>query len=200
MKSSPGLRFFVVCLSLLLFLVLPSDSESVDRCNKYLRTVIRESRYYIGQDAPYHLFMGQITQESNCREGVTAFDGGQGLGQFMPSTADWIHGREKALQELYVKPNPYDPHWAIRALILYDDHLYDTGKCEGWYFAFRSYNGGAGNLNKEIRSAGVCETSKVEAACKRKVITLKSGFKLDFCKVNIEYPYLIEKYGKRFKQ
>jgi soluble lytic murein transglycosylase-like protein len=142
--------------------------------------------------------MGQIVQESGCREGVTAFDGGMGLSQFMPATAEWIHGREKALRELYVSPQPYDPHWAIRAMILYDQHLYKTGKCPGWYFAFRSYNGGAGNLNKEISRAGSCETSAVEAACKRKVITLKSGRPLDFCVVNIEYPYLITKHGEKY--
>jgi soluble lytic murein transglycosylase-like protein len=161
--------------------------------------VIRETRYHIGMGAPYHYFMGQIEQESNCREGATAFDGGMGLGQFMPATADWIHQQEPTLKKIWKKPMPYDPKWNIRAMILYDKRLYETGKCEGWYFAFRSYNGGQGNLNKEIRRAGSCEITLVEKQCARKKIKLKCGSVLDLCKVNIEYPYLIFEKGEKYK-
>lgn len=143
--------------------------------------------------------MGQIEQESRCREGVTAFDGGMGLGQFMPATAKWIHDREDALQEISVKPMPYDARWNIRAMILYDWRLFNSGMCPGWYFAFRSYNGGQGNLNKEIRRAGSCEISQVEKQCARKRIRLKSGSILDFCTVNIEYPYLVYRKGEKYK-
>lgn len=150
-------------------------------------------------DAPYHYFMGQIEQESRCNEKVTAFDGGMGLGQFMPTTATWIHEKEHSLREISAKPTPYDPRWNIRALILYDRYLYDSGTCSGWYFAFRSYNGGAGNLNKEIRRAGSCDTALIEKQCSRKKIKLKGGSMLDLCKVNIEYPYLIFEKGEKYK-
>ena len=192
--------FFAACFTLLLSWALPSDCNGqLNRCKKYRAQVIREARAYIGMDAPYHYFMGQIEQESHCNEKVTAFDGGMGLGQFMPATAKWIHDRENALQEISVKPTPYDPRWNIRALVLYDKYLYGTGICKGWYFAFSSYNGGQGNLNKEIRRAGRCEISLVEQQCARKVIKLKSGSLLDFCRVNIEYPYLIYKKGEKYK-
>ena len=192
---------FAVCFTLLSSWVLPWDCDgqaTVNRCLKYKRQVIREARVFIGNDAPYWYFMGQIEQESRCREGVTAFDGGQGLGQFMPSTAEWIHGKEEALQEFPM--NPYDPRWNIRALILYDRHLYQTGRCEGWYFAFRSYNGGQGNLNKEIaRAGGSCDVTLIEKQCSRKKIKLKCGDILDLCRVNIEYPYLIFEKGEKYK-
>jgi len=193
--------FFVVCFSVLLSSVLPwdCDGQTVNRCLKYKRQVIREARVFIGVDAPWYYFMGQIEQESRCREGVTAFDGGMGLGQFMPATALWIHEREHSLQEISVKPNPYDPRWNIRALILYNRYLYNTGTCSGWYFAFRSYNGGAGNLNKEIRRAGSCEISLVEEQCTRRVITLKGGSLLDLCRVNMEYPRLVFEKGEKYK-
>lgn len=161
--------------------------------------MIREARVHVGKDAPYHIFLGQIEQESRCRVGATAFDGGQGLGQFMPGTAKWLHGRESALQEISPKPAPYDPRWNIRAMILYDKLLYDTSPCTGWYFALRSYNGGAGTLNKEIRRAGSCDIAVVEEKCARKVITLKNGSKLDMCSVNIEYPYLVVEKGGKYK-
>lgn len=179
-----------------------SDSNALDRCNKYRPRVIREARYFIGVDAPYHLFMGQIEQESRCNAGITAFDGGMGLGQFMPETAEWIQEREKALKEISVEPSPYDPAWSIRALILYDRYLYGVVICkdDNLYFALRAYNGGAGTLNKEIRRAGSCEYSLVEKQCHRKIIRLKNGKYLDLCKdVNLKYYKLISQKGEKYK-
>lgn len=191
--------FFGVCCILLSSWVSPGDCSTIDRCMRHKAQVIREARYHIGIDAPYWLFMGQIEQESGCREDITAFDGGSGLGQFMPATAKWIHDREETLREISARPSPYDPRWSIRALILYDWHLFTTGHCPGWYFAFRAYNGGQGNLNREIRRAGSCEISLVEKQCARRVIRLKSGYRLDFCRVNIEYPRLIYRKGEKYR-
>ncbi|KAF0145110.1 MAG: Uncharacterized protein FD156_1221 [Nitrospirae bacterium] len=144
--------------------------------------------------------MGQVDQESRCREGITAFDGGMGLGQFMPDTAAWMQAREAALKEFGIDPQPYNPRWAIRALILYDRYLYKEAPCEGWYFAFRAYNGGMGNLSKEIRLANSCIEKDIERRCKRRVLRLKSGALLDMCKVNIEYPYLIFQKAEKYKR
>jgi soluble lytic murein transglycosylase-like protein len=143
--------------------------------------------------------MGQIEQESRCNEGITAFDGGMGLGQFMPDTADWIHAREAAIKEFGIDPQPYNPRWAIRALMLYNRWLYKETDCEGWYYTFRAYNGGLGNINKEIRLADSCDSKIVERHCKRRLIRLKSGM-LDLCKVNIEYPYLIFEKAEKYRR
>lgn len=169
----------------------------LNRCLKYRGLVIREARYFLGYDAPWHYFLGQIEQESRCDAGATAFDGGMGLGQFMPETAQWIHKREKALQEF--EYNPYDPRWNIRALILYDKYCYERTVCKGWYFAFRAYNGGINNLNREITKANSCKPKEVEMYCNRKKIKLKSGI-LDLCKVNIEYPYKIFNRSEKYKK
>lgn len=194
-RKRSGYFFFAVCFTALLFLPSRSDCSVVERCRKYQPQVIREANYHIGVDAPAHYFMGQIEQESRCNEGVTAFDGGMGLGQFMPQTAEWIQGREKSLQELSY--NPYDPKWSIRALVLYDRWLYQKTACEGWYYAFRSYNGGLGNLKKEITCAGDCVQENIESCCKRRILKLKKSM-LDLCKVNIEYPYLIFKRSEKY--
>ncbi len=145
--------------------------------------------------------MGQIEQESRCNASITAFDGGMGLGQFMPETAEWLQLREAGLKDLSMKPNPYDPRWSIRALILYDDWLYKQAACPGWYYAFRSYNGGVGLLNREIRKAAICEQVAVERCCRRKILALKNGKSLDLCHdVNIPYYYLIEKKAEKYKR
>ncbi|HOP33245.1 MAG TPA: lytic transglycosylase domain-containing protein [Candidatus Hydrothermia bacterium] len=179
-----------------LLLLLPSDSEAIDRCKKYQVRVIRESRYFLGKDAPWWYFMAQIEVESRCNETITAFDGGMGLGQFMPETARWIHNQEKALQEFDF--NPYDPAWNIRAMILYDRYCYENTLCTGWYYAFRVYNGGIAQLNREIKLAGVCKEEEVEKFCNRRKIRLKSGI-LDLCEVNIKYPYKIFSLARRWR-
>jgi len=161
--------------------------------------VIREARFHVGMDAPAHEFMGQIEQESRCDAGVTAFDGGQGLGQFMPKTADWIHAREKPLRDISETPLPYDPRWSIRALILYDATLFDQVLCRSWHFAYRAYNGGAGNLNKEIRRAKSCDPDTVSGFCSRKVIKTKWS-PLDLCRVNCDYPELIKNRAIKYKE
>jgi len=180
------------------FLVTEAQASIVDRCMKYAPIVMREARYHIGMSAPVHYFVGQIEQESRCNEGATAFDGGMGLGQIMPETAKELHAKYPELCEFQF--NPYDPRWNIRAMILYDRACYMGTLCKGWYFAFRAYNGGVYNLNREIRIAQTCNIFEVEKACKRKVIILKSGKHLDLCKVNIEYPYLIFEKAKKYEK
>jgi soluble lytic murein transglycosylase-like protein len=160
--------------------------------------VIREARFHAGMDAPAHEFMGQIEQESRCIEGITAFDGGKGLGQFMPKTAEEV-AKKKALQEISKTPLPYDPSWAIRALILYDLDCFKAVVCPSWHFAFRAYNGGASNLNREIRKANSCDPDIVAGFCSRKILTFKWG-KLDLCEVNCNYPKQIKKAGEKYKE
>jgi len=172
--------------------------QQVNRCKKYMPVVMREARYFIGIDAPVHYFMGQIEQESRCNEGAIAFDGGMGLGQIMPETARELHQKYPELHEFDF--NPYDPRWNIRAMILYDRACYRETVCKGWYFAFRAYNGGVGLLNREISRAGTCEISAVEEQCKRNIKKLKSGTVLDFCRINIEYPYKIFQKAEKWQR
>jgi len=191
----------VACFISLLSWALPGDCETTaDRCLKYRSQVIREARYRFGLHAEWWLFLGQLKQESGCRRTVTAFDQGRGLAQFMDATAEWLHSRETALQEISERPSPYDTTWSIRALIIYDEYLYGAVICEGWYYALRAYNGGAGLLNREIRRAGSCETSLVEQQCARKKRRLKSGKILDFCQVNIRYPHDVIRKGEGYRK
>ena len=182
--------FFAVFFTALLFFPSPSACKEINRCLKYRSLVVREARYRLGLNAPSHYFLGQIEQESRCNSAIKAFDGGMGLGQFMPETAEWIQKREKDLQSISARPVPYDPRWSIRALIIYDNWLFKNAACNTWHYAFRAYNGGLGNLNREIRAAGSCDRRAVEKACRRKTLKLKQGC-LDLCRVNIAYPQRI---------
>lgn len=169
----------------------------MNRCAKYWPQVLREARYHIGMDAPAAGFMGQIEVESRCDAGVTAFDGGMGLAQFMPATAAEVHEREAALQEIAMQPMPYDPRWSIRAMILYNRWLYARVACRDWHYAWRAYNGGLTAINREIARAASCDYAAVAAACNRRVLRLTKGL-LDLCRVNIEYPCKIRQAGRKY--
>ncbi|MHB8110883.1 MAG: hypothetical protein ACYDHW_12740, partial [Syntrophorhabdaceae bacterium] len=69
----------------------------------------------------------------------------------------------------------------------------------GWHYALRAYNGGQGILNREITRAGCCDEVKIEQQCRRKIIRLKNGSVLDFCRVNIDYPHQIEMKGEKYR-
>jgi hypothetical protein len=198
-------RIILFILIIILFTVIRishAQESTQERCKQYYPRIVRESNYFMGvfsicQGEIYNTecFMNQIRTESNCKAWVTAFDGGMGLGQFMPVTAEELHSRSKSLQEFDF--NPYDPNWNIRAMIIYGKSLLKDTLCKNdWYYAFRAYNGGSGNLNREIKKAYSCDHISVEKVCKRKVLTLKSGELLDLCRVNIDYTKRIIKHYK----
>lgn len=89
-------------------------------------------------------FAAQIHQESTWRESITAPDDGRGLAQFMDSTAGWLVQRYPALG----KADPYNPAWAMRALVRYDRHLVNQVRgadpCQRMAAALKGYNAGVG--------------------------------------------------------
>ena len=85
-----------------------------------------------------------------------------GLAQFTPQTAQWISG-------VYPKDlgndQPYNPEWAIRALVRYDRSLFlktapALTDCDNWAFALSAYNGGIGWVVRDRQlcdAAGSCD-------------------------------------------
>lgn len=111
----------------------------------------RNARYVFGLDAPVALFGAQIEQESAWRpDARSAYAGG--LAQFTPSTAEWISGVYKL-----GSAEPFNPSWALRALVVYDAHLLGQNAaatdCDRWAFALAAYNGGQGWINRDRRLA-----------------------------------------------
>ncbi|MBM4321600.1 MAG: lytic transglycosylase domain-containing protein, partial [Deltaproteobacteria bacterium] len=93
---------------------------------------MREAEARWGLGAPVSRFAAQLQAESSWRP--TASSGvADGLAQFTPGTAAWI---SRAYPELG-PPAPFSPRWALRALVLYDRHLFEaiTGTatdCDRW--------------------------------------------------------------------
>lgn len=122
------------------------------------RTLTKVSYAHWGLDAPVALFAGQIHQESRWRIDARSPAGAQGLAQFMPVTAQWFHQQNpQDLATPFASAQPFNPAWALSALVLYDRHLYRQIKaanpCERWAFALSAYNGGLTWLKRDQQLA-----------------------------------------------
>lgn len=119
---------------------------------KYRSQLTREARAVWGLNAPVPVMAAQIHQESRYDPTAKSKYAG-GIAQFTPATAEWISGVYRLGE-----PQPFDPAWAIRALVLYDRHLWDRSRgvdnCHHWGFTLAGYNGGAGWIAKERKLAG----------------------------------------------
>jgi len=173
-----------IAISVLIAVVFLSEALALDSCKQFIPLVRAASLQYLGADYNYRYSVGQIQQESNCRSNITAFDGGQGLAQFMPRTSQWI---QSLMGE---KLNPYNPKQAVRMQAFYLARIH---KVENWspspknyWLDFQIYNGGSPMLKKEAKLAGALDRVKMRKVCHRKVIKLKHGT-LDMCKVNYDY-------------
>lgn len=120
---------------------------------KYRSDVIRSARVDWGLNAPVADFAAQLHQESGWNPAARSPVGAQGLAQFMPSTADWIAG----LMPHLASREPYNPGWAIRALVSYDRWLWQRvtvpDGCERMAMTLSAYNGGLGWVNRDRRLA-----------------------------------------------
>lgn len=144
---------FVFLMSLALSIPAYAQVKIPNNAERFKRDLIRASHYYWGLDAPVATFAAQIHAESYWRTQVKSHAGAEGLAQFMPATADWISGLYKDLKS----NDPYNPDWAIRAMLQYDDFLYKRVKaidqCNRMGKALAAYNGGLGWVQRDERLA-----------------------------------------------
>lgn len=143
MVPHPVLRWLFI---LVLVLVAGSclGQEIPAAAKQYRHELTREAQFVFGLRAPVPMFAAQIEQESSWRAGVTAWDNGRGLAQFMDSTARAIVKEYPELGE----PDPYNPRWAIRAMVRLNQYNFERVQgidtCHQWGAALKAYNAGLG--------------------------------------------------------
>ena len=123
---------------------------------QYRADLIRAAHADMGLDAPTALLAAQIHQESRWNPSAKSPVGAQGLAQFMPATARWL----PSVAPQTGKPLPFNPGWALRALVAYDCWLYRRIEhtlydCERWAFTLCAYNGGLGWVNRDRARAAL---------------------------------------------
>ena len=113
----------------------------------------RNARAIWGLSAPVATFAAQVQQESGWRAEVKSPVGAQGMAQFMPATADWI---SRLFPELAAN-EPFNPSWALRALVTYDRYLWErlaaATDCDRMAMALSAYNGGLGWVRRDAALA-----------------------------------------------
>lgn len=189
--------FFLGAILAFVFLVVGSAmaSETIPPdAARHRQDLTRQARMVWGIDAPVATFAGQIHQESAWRADARSPVGASGLAQFMPRTAEWISG---------IYPNelgenaPYNPTWAIRALVRYDMWLWQRlpvqDCCGRMWFVLRSYNGGLGYVLKEFKASGSHDPAQVGQQCGK----FRSPAS---CRENLHYPRRIMMLEARYEQ
>ncbi|EIM9313575.1 lytic transglycosylase domain-containing protein [Escherichia coli] len=149
--------------SMIIFVLFPLNASEPPRASLAWRNeLIRTAREVWGLNAPVADFAGQLHQESAWQPMVRSPVGAQGMAQFMPATATWISQLYPQLRE----NKPYNPTWAIRALVQYDQHLWKNisaqNDCQRMAFTLSAYNGGQGWVNRDKKlsaSKGLDATS-----------------------------------------
>ncbi len=150
-------RFFgFLAIILLAWAFSPPASASTipHAAEQHRRILVRAAHAEWGLDAPIATFAAQVHQESAWRVNARSPVGAQGLAQFMPATAHWM-------AELYPRSlgpaQPYNPGWALRAMVAFDRWLYQqnqaVSECDRWAFVMAGYNGGNGWVNRDRRLA-----------------------------------------------
>lgn len=121
---------------------------------QHRRVLVRVAHQVMGLAAPVATLAAQVHQESRWRPDARSGAGAEGLAQTMPGTAAWL--AEIQPRELH-PAQPFNPGWALRALVTYDDWLLarvpGAGDCERWAFALAGYNGGLGWVQRDRRQA-----------------------------------------------
>ena len=182
--------FLLIALCALVALLWPAAAlaQVPQEAQAYRSLLIRNARAVWGLDAPVATFAAQVHQESAWRPGVVSHVGAAGLAQFMPATSRWIAGLYPALADA----QPYNPAWALRALVTYDQHLYALTPAryspqDRMWVALRGYNGGLGHWQAEAASSGLARPTRaqVDAACG------KARRAAVHCQENLGYPHRI---------
>lgn len=145
-------RIMLALLLALILLPLLALADVPRDALRHQRDLTRQARAVWGMDAPVAMFAAQIHQESRWRADAQSVVGAQGMAQFMPATATWISGAYPLGE-----PQPYNPGWALRALVTYDRHLWQrvtaATPCDRAAMTLSAYNGGLGWVYRDQKLA-----------------------------------------------
>ena len=181
-------------MSLFLFVTL----SEANRCNSYVQKVRKAHYLVFGLDFPYWYGIGQLKQESGCRNVISRDGvGSQGLPQI--TYRIW----QKFLDKKGIK--------SIRGIsnqLLAQAYIMQNAKQQAYsshlWVAYQVYNGG-GLVNKEITRARKAYAIRevphkiAKQFCKRKIVHFNNGQSINACKINYEYSEKVFKFGNKYK-
>ena len=185
-------------LRLLFILLLFTHIVLGDRCKNLVQEVRRAHYLAFGVDFPYWYGVGQLKQESGCRD-VISKDGVGSRGVAQITYRVWQKFlKKRGINNINTISNQIHAQAYIMKqckLEAYTSHLWG---------AYMVYNGGH-IVNKEIirarkkyhiREVPYCIAKEF---CKRKIIEFNNGQSISACKIAYDYPKKIYIYGQQYK-
>ena len=162
------------------------------RCRQYAVEVRQAHFAQFGTDYPWHYALGQLQQESGCRNVIS----GDGVGSQGVSQVTWsFWGRY--LKQVDI-PDLATPRNQIRAQAYINRDAWNQARPKRLWIGYQIYNGGRLVL-QEIKAAGVAEWSAARAQCRRKVVVFSSGQRVDACQINYDYSQKLAAYGDQYR-
>lgn len=145
----------MICIGFMFLQCASTKADVIPNAAKQHRAILVRSAHAVwGLDAPIATFAAQVHQESRWRIHARSPVGAEGLAQFMPTTTEWI---ASAYPRTLANPQPYNPGWAMRALVQYDRWIFErlpaTAQCERWAMVLSAYNGGLGWVKRDRKLA-----------------------------------------------
>lgn len=181
-------------MKLIVLLALASAlfGGSIQRCQSYVQEVRKAHFSQFGVDYPYQYGVGQLVQESGCRN-ILSLDGvgSEGLPQI---TYRLWQKPLKAKGVASIKAIPDQ----LKAQAIIMKSVYQSKY--GLWVTYQVYNGG-GLVIKEINRAGGENWVKAKDQCRRgqSCFTWKGQRSCrSNCDINYEYSVLVYKYGEKY--
>ena len=186
-------------LRLFFILLLSTLTLWAGRCQKYIQ-LERVAHYAVfGVDYPYWYGVGQLKQESGCRD-IISRDGvcSQGVAQITYRVWQKFLNK-KGIKNLYSVGNQIHAQAYIMKNCkkqAYSSHL---------WVAYSVYNSGH-IVNKEITKARKALHIRevpwniARKFCKRRMIHFNNGQTISACKIGYDYPKKVFKYGQKYKE
>lgn len=180
-------------LIVLFFISMTLYAGSMQRCQSYVQEVRKAHYSQFGVDYPYQYGVGQLVQESGCRN-VISYDGvgSEGLPQITYRL--WQKPlKAKGVNSIKAIPDQ------LKAQAIIMKSVYKPKY--GLWVTYQVYNGG-GLVLKEINRAGGENWVKARENCKRgqSCFTYPSGKKecVSNCEINYDYSVQVYKYGEKY--
>lgn len=177
---------------LCLYTLIPLEASAIERCEN-LRQQVRVAHYkYFGTDYPYHYSLGQLQQESNCRNVISR----DGVGSEGPAQITYRVWKEALRKQGIYDVKSIENNLKGQAYINYLSHKQNP--YHDLWITYQIYNGGALVL-KEIKRAGKVDWRLAKKACSRKIIKFNNGYTESACDINYYYSKNVYKYGLTYK-
>jgi hypothetical protein len=176
----------------IVLLIIAMSFAYAQRCELYIQEVRRAHYSQFGVDFPYQYAVGQLQQESGCRNIISRDGvGSEGLPQITYRV--WQKPlRAKGVASITAIPDQLKAQAIIMKSVYQPQY--------GLWVTYQIYNGG-GLVLKEINRAKIAQWDKAKEQCRRSqscftykgVTTCRSN-----CDINYDYSQRIFKYGEQY--